>query len=296
MSPRPPAIAYLVLAHHHPHHFGRLVRALLRQRHARIFVHLDRKTDIAPFLAVARDERVAFVAPRLRVSWGDYSIVAATLALLRAALPHAVDYLCLLSGVDYPVRSPEHIERFFASHRGDEFINCVRMPDVSVDKPLSRLTRYRLFQPSRGRLRPLAQRALDRLVRRDWARHLQGLVPHAGSQWWALTAAAGRYILEFAATHPHYVRFFRHVVVPDEAFFQTILANSPFAPNIHRNLTTVCWPPGASSPAVLDRTQVRRLAGTHPLVLNGPYGRGEVLFARKFPDDSAELVHLLDHP
>lgn len=294
----PPAIpvAYLVLAHHCPGHFGRLLQALLRQREARIFVHIDRKSDLAPFRTAAQDDRIRFVAPRYAVAWGDFSVVEATLALMAEAVQHDVQYLCLLSGVDYPIRSAEHIERFFATSRGREFINLVPMPSASLDKPLSRLVRYQLRRNSLGRFRPLAQRILDRLVRRDWRGPLRGFAPYAGSQWWALTATAARYALDFAATHPDYVRFFRHVVVPDEIFFQTIIGNSPFAANIGPSLTTASWAPGATSPAVLDRTQVARLAGTGPLIQDSLYGRGEVLFARKFPDDSAELVRLLDHP
>ncbi len=287
-------IAYLVLAHHHPNHFARLVRALLAQPEAAVFVHLDRNTDGAPFRAAVRDSRVRFVTPRTPTRWGTFSLVEATLTLLAEAMRHRVAYCCLLSGADYPIRSAAHIERFFVRHQGTEFMNLVRMPNDVVGKPVSRLVRYQLPLEPRGRLAPLAQRLVDHLVHRDYASSLGGLAPYGGSQWWALSAAACRYILDFVDSHPDYVRFFRHVAIPDESFFHTIIGNSPFLAKVQRNLTTLRWPKGAASPAVLDRDDLARLAGVDPLIEDSPYGRGEVLFARKFPDDSADLVRMLE--
>jgi len=256
-------------------------------------VHIDKKADAAPFKAAVADPRVRFLEDRVRVRWGDFSVVEATLALMTAAAGSGLDRLCLLSGVDYPVRSAEYIVRFFDAHRGTEFISMVPMPNDRVEKPLTRLTRYHLPHAAFGRFTARAQRLLDRIVRRDYAWNLQSLGPHAGSQWWALTAKACAHVLQFVSDHPEYVRFFRHVIVPDESFFQTIIGNSRFAPRVTRNLTMVHWPTGTSSPAVLDRRQVLRLAGTGPLIDENGYGRGEVLFARKFPDDSGSLVELL---
>jgi hypothetical protein len=281
------------MAHDCPSHFARLTRALLAQKGAHLFVHVDEKSDIAPFHAAVTDSRVRFLEDRIRVRWGHFSMVEATLALMSAAAGFRFDYLCLLSGVDYPVRSTEYIERFFDAHRGAEFINLVPMPNDRVEKPLSRLTQYRLPAGTFGRFTSRAQRVLDRVVQRDYVRALGAMDPHAGSQWWALTAETCAHVLEFVSAHPEYVRLFRHVAVPDESFFQTIIGNSRLAPRVTRNLTTVCWRRGALSPAVLDRDQVLRLAGTEPLVEESAYGRGEVLFARKFPDDSASLIGLL---
>jgi hypothetical protein len=49
-----------------------------------------------------------------------------------------------------------------------------------------------------------------------------------GAQWWCLTAACARHILEFLDANPWYARFFRYSSIPDETFFHTILGTSPF--------------------------------------------------------------------
>ena len=144
MSDHVVSIGYLILANECPRHFARLTRALRALKGARLFVHIDKKADAAPFKAAVADPRVRFLEDRVRVRWGDFSVVEATLALMTAAAGSGLDRLCLLSGVDYPVRSAEYIVRFFDAHRGTEFISMVPMPNDRVEKPLTRLTRYHL--------------------------------------------------------------------------------------------------------------------------------------------------------
>ncbi|WP_372922774.1 beta-1,6-N-acetylglucosaminyltransferase, partial [Roseovarius sp.] len=137
-----------------PNHFARLKNALLKQDDARLFVHIDAKSDIGPFRAAASEARVSFIADRADVAWGDFSIVEATLALMTAACHSERDFshVCLLSGVDYPIRSAEHISGFFRTNQAVEFISLVGMPADHLGKPLSRLTRYRVSPRHFGRL------------------------------------------------------------------------------------------------------------------------------------------------
>ena len=80
-----------------------------------------------------------FCRSRVRVHWGDYSVVEATLRLIREALrrPEGYDRLVLLSGADYPIRPLEDLRDHLAAHPEDEFINLVPMPDAEVDKSMS---------------------------------------------------------------------------------------------------------------------------------------------------------------
>ena len=55
-----------------------------------------------------------------------------------------------------------------------------------------------------------------------------GVRPHKGWQWWCLTHECTEYVLNYVDAHPQFVRFFRSTRIPDESFFQTILANSEF--------------------------------------------------------------------
>lgn len=286
-------IAYLILAHNTPRHLGRLVVAL-SSASSRIAIHVDAKSDLSEFCGI-HGGSVHFAEERVRVFWGDFSQVEATLALLRMTLADAnrFDRFVLLSGSDYPLRSAAYLERFFARNTDKEFMNLVEMPSDAAGKPLARLTTYRTRPGD-----PAASRVLRRFLmklgvspsRRDYSIYLRELVPCGGSSWWALTREACEHIISFVDEEAAVVKFFKNTICPDESFFHTILGNSRFRPRIVRNLTYADWSAGGSSPAVIEDRHIAFLNSTPSFLHDDVYGEGEMLFARKFPDDSEALL------
>ena len=294
-------IAYLVLAHNTPNHLYRLVRAL-DSTNAAFFIHVDRRSDILPFRAGLSQTNVRFLEHRVDVYWDDFSKVDATIRLINAALEHsrAPAYLVLLSGSDYPLRSAQYIEDFFSRNQGRQFINLVQMPCDVVSKPIERLENYWLQTPYNsqfiirvfGRLNELNRQL--KFVKRDYRRVFNGLVPYAGSTWWALTAEACRHILWFLQARSDVVKFFRNTYMPDEGIFHTIIGNSKFATQVGRNLTFTDWSRPTGGPAVIDMDHLHSFLKTETVIGSDTYGRGELLFARKFADDSAQLTDFID--
>ena len=290
-------IAYLIPVHANPIHLGRLV-GRLSSRSSGFFIHVDAKSDLADFVHLAGPS-VGFTADRVAVWWGDYSQVAATLTLIRAALddPRQYDRFVLLSGADYPLRSTQYVEQFFEQHPRTEFVNMVEMPSDEAGKPLTRLTTY---QPGPGRT-PLGM-ALHRTMlgvgrrvhQRDYQTPFQGMVPYGGSTWWALSREACELIVSFVDRRPDFVRFFRHAICPDESFFQTIVGNAALRENVRRNLTFVDWSAGGQNPSAFTEAHLHRFGTADSLTVTDVYGSGELLFARKFVDDDGDLVARLD--
>jgi Core-2/I-Branching enzyme len=290
-------IVYLIAAHHAPLHLGRLIAALSSES-STFVVHVDAKSDLGDFLHVESDN-VALTRDRVSVWWGDFSQVEATLTLIRAGLDvtDPGDRLVFLSGADYPLRSAAYIERFFEQHPALEFMNLVAVPNEAAGKPLSRFTTY---QPSPGRTAPsravrrVALGAGRRVHRRNYERALRGLAPYGGSTWWALSHEACELVVDFVGREPQIVDFFRHVICPDESFFQTIIGNSVFRERVRRNLTFVDWSAGGQNPSRLTESHLHRFARSGAHSVNDVYGSGELLFARKFGDADAGLVAELD--
>jgi hypothetical protein len=222
-------IAYLILAHNYPGHLARLTQALATPNTA-IFIHIDKKTDIRPFLEIA-GENIQFTPERVAVYWGDYSTTEAILILINAAMAGSepFDYFVFLSGVDYPVRTPAQLEAYFRQYRGSEFINMVAMPSEAASKPMSRLTDCKPRPGTIGKLTAKVRRVLARAGiisrTRDHKTYFGGLTPYAGSMWWALTRDACVYIQNFVARNPRILKFFANTLLCDEMFFQTIHRN-----------------------------------------------------------------------
>jgi hypothetical protein len=87
-------IAYLLLAHHHPLHLTRLISAL-ETEHADIFLHIDKKSQdmICPPLK----NNITLIKNTVKVNWGGFSVVQATLNLMKeASASGEYDYFILL--------------------------------------------------------------------------------------------------------------------------------------------------------------------------------------------------------
>jgi core-2/I-Branching enzyme len=294
-------IAYLILAHNTPRHLERLIKALAVGDND-FYLHVDRKSSLADY-GHLKGDRVFLAQERVPVHWGDFSQIRAIVALLRQALGSGADYdyCVLLSGSDYPLRSAGYINSFLELNQGGEFINMVRMPNEEVNKPLSRLTTYQVASHRfiAARMLGAARTVLNwlglNLLERDYHKYLGRLEPHGGSEWWALTTGACRYILDFIDSERRVVRFFENTVCPDEMLFQTILGNSPFRDRVRRNLTYADWLSPGRKPAIIEAWHVDQFASCDgPVMADDAYGRGELLFARKFSEDSSELVFRID--
>jgi len=224
-------LAFIILAHDDPDNLLRLIKRVVVEEDL-VVIHWDKKNqlDIKACCEAAFDNRILArlrFAHRVAVSWGRWSVVEATLVALEAieSSGEAIDYVVLLSGADYPLRPVRELKAFFAQKSGCEFIECVD-PDVRL-WVVQGLHHDRFFYHHWFSWR-------DSPGLFDWSLAIQkklrlkrkfpcGLKPQLGSQWWALTWETLKHALEMSR-RKRVKRFFRTTWVPDEMFFQTIVA------------------------------------------------------------------------
>jgi Core-2/I-Branching enzyme len=291
-------LSYLIAAHSQPVHLSRLLDRILTEN-SQAFVHIDAKSEGGSFSGIER-EGVTLCAKRVRVYWGEFSQVEATLELIRNAVERQpdFDYAVFISGADYPLCPASYIEGFFATHAGAEFMNIVAMPSEIASKPLSRLTDYKVpsgmwwTYPTKAVRRAL--RAAHVVTPRDFRPVFGELRPFAGSSWWALSRAACEHVLDFVAREHRVMDFFRNTWFADEMFFQTIIGNSPFRGAVRRNVTFTEWQKNAAHPTGIDARHLTFFATPRLVVSDDAYGSGEVLFARKFSEADTVLLDHLD--
>ncbi len=274
-------LAYIVSAYKNLDQVARLAERLNTERSV-VYIHVDKKTDHAEY---GRLERTLAGRPSVHLlerhvcHWGGFGHVRATLKGIHALLASGSDFehLVLLTGQDYPIKPLAEIERFFAAHRGTSFMAHNALPSES-------------WSPRGG---------LDRIEYRHWrvhGKHLRlpwkrsfpaGLRPFGGGAYWCLSRACVDYVRDFVEDRPDVVDFFRHVDIPDEIFFQTIVMNSELAASVvNDNLRYIDWSRGPR-PALLETRDFERLR------------ESPKLFARKFDvfhdEDVLDLIdrHLL---
>lgn len=230
-------IAYLILVHSDPIHFGKLIRAL--GHNCDIYVHVDKKSDISAFKETAKKmANVRFLEKRISVAWAGISMVDAQIELIKIALENSIDYthLVFLSGSCYPIKSAEYINEIFMRHPNREFIKFFDMrasPDFYMMRILKKWFQEPLFCKSTFVVTRKADSALRKVLRSIGMRNHwhSSIIPYFGSQWFALTVDCCKYILDYHATNSWYRDINKYSFAPDEHYFHTIVGNSPFLTN-----------------------------------------------------------------
>ena len=267
----PVTIAYVISAYKNPEHLGRLIRRLHTGPETTFTVHVDRKTDddvCDAMRAAVADLDVVFLE-RHACHWGGFGHVRASLKGIRAVLKSGrePDHLILLSGQDYPIKSNSYIREFLERGDGRSFFLRFPLPTENwTNGGLDRIRRwhwrYRGFHLSLPLRRTLPA----------------GLAPWGGSAYWIMSRSALHTVTRFVDENPSYVRFFKHVDIPDELFFQTILLNSTEAERcVDFRLHYTEWS-RAPAPAILT-------SDDYPHLVESP-----CLFARKFDAAVDEMI------
>lgn len=221
--------AYLIMAHGEWEILRTLIACIDDGRND-IYVHIDAKVKELPQLETSA-AGLSVLKDRVDVRWGDWSVVEAEYALFGKALesgPYA--YYHLLSGVDLPLKSQDHIHDFCDRNRGKEFIGYT-LTSITPEV-VRKVQRWHLFPRSfRSSNMPL------RAVRAGFLRfqELLGIKRNRdvdfkkGSQWVSVTEDMARH---FLAGRDWAERTFRHTFCSDELVMQTLCWQSPMRENI----------------------------------------------------------------
>ncbi|OAN67749.1 glycosyl transferase [Sulfitobacter sp. EhC04] len=193
-----------------------------------VVIHVDkgvpRRTYDAFVNAMADRKDVSFCA-RYRCEWGTWGIVAASQSaseLLLASYPE-IKHVYLASGSCLPLRPVQELIDYLDERPNTDFIESATTADVpwtvgGLDE--ERFTMHFPFSWKKRRYffdkAVAVQRSLG--LKRKMP---HGIVPHMGSQWWCLSRRTLSAILQ-DPERPTYDRFFRHVWIPDESYFQTL--------------------------------------------------------------------------
>ena len=197
-----------------------------------VVIHYDRRSADADYRAIRealQDEPgIAFPRRRYKCGWGAWSLVAATLESLRLAehsFPLA-SHFYMLSGDCMPIKSAEYTHDFL--DRDDcDYIEAVDFHSggwIKTGIKEERLIYRHMFNERTHKTLFYASLALQQKLKLK--RPLpEGIQIMIGSQWWCLRRQTVEKVLALLASRPDLIRFFRMTWIPDETFFQTLVAH-----------------------------------------------------------------------
>ena len=274
-------LAHLILAHSEPEQLELLITKLTHPD-TTVYIHLDKKTNIEPFAYLMNFKDVIFVEDRVKVYWGSYNIVEATLNGFKQILSsgHKYDYINLLSGQDYPLKSQPYIHSFLSQNPGRAFMNY-RLFNPDWMEALPRIQNYH-FNNLQIPGRYTFQRFINVLF--PHRKFPNKLIPVGRSQWFTISSDCTEYIVNYWANNASLRRFIKLTWAPDEFIFQTILFNSEYKDRlVNDDLRYIDWSGGGVSPKILTMDDADKL------VTSGK------LFARKFDrKNDSTLLEFID--
>jgi hypothetical protein len=224
-------IAYILLCHKDPE--GIIAQALrLTAVGDCVAIHFDARARPADYArireALAGNPQVTFARRRVKCGWGEWSLVAATLEATRAAVdafPGATHFY-MLSGDCMPIKTAEHVRAWLERDEVDyiESFDFFASDWIKTGIKEERLI-YRHWFNERQR-KKLFYASMNLQKRLGLSRKVpEDLKIRIGSQWWCLRRRTIEAVLDFIDRRRDVVRFFRTTWIPDETFFQTIVAH-----------------------------------------------------------------------
>lgn len=286
--------AYLIIAHNQFRLLNKLLKAL-DYKDNDIYIHIDSKAGEINENEIIQGVEFSkiFFVKRQNVIWGHFSQISCELELFSNAVKNKnYQYLHLISGVDFPIKSQQYIHNFFDDNQGKEFIHFEgrELPFEDREKvmcffPLQKYIGNRKKDTS---FLYCVQRAIvniEKLIKFD--RHKKETIRfYKGANWVSITGEFAKFLVE----HSDEIRqIYRKSMCCDEIFLQTLFMNSPFKENLYKsnfqNDYTMCmryidWNRGG--PYVFKKQDFDLLMSS------------EMLFARKFDYEAEpEIVDMI---
>ncbi len=270
-------LAILLMCHKAPEQVNLLLKQLISENEGRdsvtVFVHLDKKADFEDKLIRSEFVEVLPRSERVNVKWGRVSQAECEYRLLSYATKRGgFDYYWFCSGQDFPIKPMRTLFEFFKENAGHEFINFFPSAN-NGGAPNHYDKRNAVYFPLHWIGMKFWQRALRRLwveVSGGYGRTFRifrrknktGLPFYFGSNWACISGMCAAWVVDYIATHPEFLRFYRHCVCPDESFLQTLVMSCPVRGEIADYLHYADWSMGGSNPKILTAEDIPQLAAS----------------------------------
>ena len=260
-----------------------------------IILHVDSKCDLGSFEFLS-SENVHILQERVEVKWGGFSLIDATIKILKKASVLDFDYFFLISGDDIPCKS---------NHYMDNFLNEINLKNIvhydsrdGVDNIAINRVKFKypdyFFRKDKTTLEKIKCKAFRFFgflcISNDYIKAAnKGVKFFKGSNWISLNSKTLKSLVFFIEENTWYVDAFYSSYCCDEVFFHTALKFMGVVDfYIDKNkgshdLRYIDWNTGPDYPRTLDASDLFKISNTMDL------------FARKFSPNETDdvLMHFI---
>ena len=244
-----------------------LIKTLLSPN-SRFLIHIDKKSLFKKDYktSLPKKNKIEYLIPGF-INWGDWTFVKAMLRGMNRALKKPFDYLMFLTETDILLYNIKVLVEFLEHNNGKEFIQYFgKMP---VHKWHN--CQMRDFSP------------------------IAGLELYGGSSFWCLTRNCIQYLVDYTNNNIEKLKEFNSKIgiIPDEMFFHSILASSPFKDSfkdtlmLSFNKSNGCFNPKRSVCSITESTNPLEIYQKYPYKF---FGRKITNVPRSFILKMKELI------
>jgi hypothetical protein len=215
------------------------------------YIHLDKKIDIKTHSVLLDMPNVFFVEKRVDIKWAGFTLCKAIFNGIKQifASGKKYEFINLLSGQDYPIKSAAYISDFLKQHTGKQLIKCWDF-ETEWQEAVARIDRYH-FPDIVFKGKYFMERMINLLYRRR--RSPNGLRFYGtNSTFWTLTPECALYVVNYVEKNRAFYRMLKYSWGSDEFIFQTVIMNSPYKETVtYDNYRYSDWSAGGSRPKTL---------------------------------------------
>lgn len=257
-------------------------------------------------------ENVQVVRPHVDTKWADFSCIEASIRTLRLLYSGVKkpDWFIYLSGSDYPIKPAHRILTDLQNSSFDAHIQHLPLGYKNYPTWWQKICFKRTC--SIKVTLPWITRRLKLIKRNHWFSHpliTQGRLPYSdhfrpygGEAWFCANHRAAQAILDFHDADRVFAKHCRQILVPEETYFHTVLANRPELKLSNNYFRYIDWSSDQylNRPLTLDKVPDSQGGnGSHPRILTMidlPHIlKSDAHFARKFEDQSnSDILNELD--
>ena len=283
-----------ILAHKNGAHLELLIGEC-EKRGYNVLLHLDAKCR-HKLLANHPNLKKYVIADANSVTRAHFSIVEATVSLLKASRSFDYDYFHLISGEDYPTKSELLFNDFFTRNSEKNFINHIAFPVNKYEQKRSSLfEKYTVFRDrvplsnykhaffkngiglvDTYHFKPGSMAAkissiltptyqLRKLYQRIFKRKLPKVKYYGGSAWFSITKQMAEYFVEQTEENSSFYKYFNNALFPDEVYFHTLALNSQLKDTvINSDLRYINWDkPINQGPSLLTKEHISEIKNSN---------------------------------
>lgn len=240
-----------------------------------VYLHFDTsnlsKSEISNLNILINESKITYYSNKYKIAWGSPNHLFAIIELLtEVSKNECIEFIHIISGQDFPIKSKEEIYKFSIDNKEQLYIGYDNFLDIDDFDTKQRLYSPILFKHSNFKSKKyklLRFIELYRIIypRKKWGNYSKEMI-YKGLIWSSFSAEFNQYLLKQALTD-NLKKDISNTLIAEEFFLQTIALNSEFKNKVNNDdKRYVLWKEkNGSIPAILDDSDFENIISSNKL-------------------------------